>query len=209
MTPQTRVSIVVCSMAVFLMAPAGSTSISLAQSSSTRAAADPSGVRTSKAGEYAGLTLGIPQKYRKKRRMPRKPTLYWVGFVPRQGKFFFQLTHEPTYTQTVHESSLYVTLEGVRYGYRNSRRRLDTRFFTTAVRLMTSRRVRGKRASRGRPKQPSGIRLKFQFKNPEEAKQAVVSVQQQDGYYFLSLGFDQARVPEAAPEADDSSDDGS
>lgn len=165
-----------------------------------------------KEGEYGGVTPGVIYRYRfelekkgskrverrvkvrKNRRAKSRLRVSWVGFQPRAGgssRVFFQLNREATYTQMVDKNVLVVTIEGARYGSRNSRRKIETRFFDTAIHRITTKRVRSRRARKGKPARKGGIAFYIHFKNPVDAKQASAELKKSDsdGYYYLNLDF--------------------
>lgn len=143
--------------------------------------------QVNKVGEYSGVSpRNNPLK------PPRRPNvLSWIGFQPQDGgqaRLFIQLSSEVSYTQAVKDGTLYLMLEGVSYRNANARRRLDTRFFDTALQQVTSRRVSKRRARRGQPAQPGGIELRIQFKNAADARPGNASMSAgEDGYYYLFL----------------------
>jgi hypothetical protein len=132
-------------------------------------------------------------------RKPRRPNrLTWVGFQVRDdgtSTLFVQLTSEVPFTQEVVGGKLVVRLEGARYANRNARRRLDTRFFATALQQVTSRAVSKRRARGDQPARPAGVELTISFKSPEDAREARAELrQEQDGYQYLYLSFGAAGV---------------
>lgn len=176
-----------------------------------------------KEGEYGGVTPGLVYRYRfeldKKaskrvqrlvkrrtnRRAKRRLTVSWVGFQPRSGsgsRVFVQLNRDAVYTQRVEKSVLIVTVEGARLGSRNARRRIDTRFFDTPIMMISSKRVRRRRARKDRPAQKAGVAFYIQFKNPADAAQAQASLGKlEDGYYYLNLDFGPATaLPKSGSE---------
>jgi hypothetical protein len=149
---------------------------------------------------YGGVTPGegTPRK-------PRRPNrLTWVGFQIKDdgtSALFVQLTSEVPFTQEVAGGKLVVRLEGARYANRNARRRLDTRFFETALQQVTSRAVSKRRARGDQPVRPAGVELTIAFKNPEDAREARAEVrQEQDGYHYLYLSFGAAGVRTSGEE---------
>ena len=138
---------------------------------------------------YGGVTPGESTS-----RKPRRPgRLTWVGFQVKDdgtSTLFVQLTSEVPFTQEVAGGKLVVTLEGARYGNSNVRRRLDTRFFETALQQVTSRPVSKRRARGDQPARPAGVALTISFKNPEDAREARAELrQEEDGYHYLYLRF--------------------
>jgi hypothetical protein len=151
------------------------------------------GVRT-QTGDYGGVTPGESTS-----RKPRRPNrVTWVGFQVKDdgtSTLFVQLTSEVPFTQEVAGGKLIVRLEGARYSNRNARRRLDTRFFETALQQVTSRAVSKRRARGDQPARPAGVELTISFKNPEDAREARAELrQEQDGYHYLYLSFGAAGV---------------
>jgi hypothetical protein len=165
-----------------------------------------------KEGEYGGVTPGVVYRYRfelekkgskrvqrrVKRRKNRHPngrlTISWVGFQPRGGgasRVFFQLNREAQFTQQVEKNVLVVTIEGARYGSRNARRKVVTRYFETAIDRIDTKRVRSRRARKDRPARKGGIAFFIHFKNPADARQASADQKKsdKDGYYYLNLDF--------------------
>lgn len=149
---------------------------------------------------YGGVTPGegAPRK-------PRRPNrLTWVGFQIKDdgtSTLFVQLTSEVPFTQEVAGNKLVIRLEGARYANRNARRRLDTRFFETAVQQVTSRAVPKRRARGDQPARPAGVELTISFKNPEDAREARAELrQEQDGYQYLYLSFGAAGVRTSGQE---------
>ncbi|HWN67316.1 MAG TPA: hypothetical protein VNM90_06725 [Haliangium sp.] len=143
---------------------------------------------------YGGVTPGegTPRK-------PRRPNrLTWLGFQVKDdgtATLFVQLTSEVPFTQEVTGNKLLVRLEGARFANRNARRRLDTRFFETALQQVTSRAVPKRRARGDQPARAAGVELTVAFKNPEDAREASAEIrQEQDGYHYLYLSFGAAGV---------------
>jgi hypothetical protein len=141
-------------------------------------------------GEYSGVKPGdSPYK------APAKPRnlVSWIGYQPLQGgasRVFVQLTNEVPYSQRVENNVLIVKLDGVRYRNRNVSRRLDMRFFDSALRQVISKRVFKQRARKNRPAQTPGIELRIHFKTPADAAQATATMRAaKDGYHYLLLDF--------------------
>jgi hypothetical protein len=138
--------------------------------------------------------------------------LTWVGYQPKAGggsRFFVQLNVGAEYEQALDEKNvLHVWIKGVKYGTRNARRRLDTHFFDTPVAMVTSHRVRKRRARRGKPAEPRGIRLDFRFKDPVDAGQAQIALNKEpDGFHYLYLDFAPAKErPDTTNKADGEDD---
>ncbi len=143
-----------------------------------------------KEGEYGGVVPGKSTHKAGK----RKNTLSWIGFQPKEGgaaQVFIQLSNEVPYEQTVVEGILVVKLTGARYRSRNARRRLDLRFFESALRLITSKRVSKRRARKNRPARTAGIEIRIQFKNPSDARVPTATMRsEKDGFTYLLLDFD-------------------
>lgn len=152
-------------------------------------------------GDYGGVTPGEKNTSRKSKR-PNRVT--WVGFQVKDdgtSTLFVQLTSEVPFTQEVAGGKLLVRLEGARYANRNARRRLDTRFFETALQQVTSRAVSRRRARGDQPARPAGVELTVAFKNAEDAREARAELrQEQDGYYYLYLSFGAAGVRTSGQE---------
>jgi hypothetical protein len=149
---------------------------------------------------YGGVTPGegTPRK-------PRQPNrLTWLGFQVKDdgtSTLFVQLTSEVPFTQEVAGGKLVVRLEGARFANRNARRRLDTRFFETALQQVTSRAVSKRRARGDQPARPAGVELTIAFKNAEDAREASAELrQEQDGYHYLYLSFGAAGVRTSGEE---------
>ncbi|MBT8493673.1 MAG: hypothetical protein KJO07_11485 [Deltaproteobacteria bacterium] len=156
-------------------------------------------------GEYQGVKPG-ESGYKPKR--TRYPRITWVGFIPKadgSSRFFVQLNQDAEYEQRLDDKGvLHLTVAGGRFAKRNTRRRLDTRFFDTAVATVRSKRARRRRARKGRPAQKSGVVLSFRFKTADDAQQAQASMSKaEDGYTYLYLDFSPAKE-----RADDSGDSG-
>lgn len=143
-----------------------------------------------KVGEYSGVKPGASPYDAPKR---KKNLVSWIGFQLREGggsRVFVQLSNEVSYEQRVEDGTLAVKLENGRYRHRNVSRRLDTRYFETVLRQVTSKRVRKRRATRKRPAQSPGIELRIEFKNAADAQQATATVEKEkDGYHYLYLDF--------------------
>lgn len=149
-----------------------------------------------KKGVYGGVQPGkpVPGVYKNKRpiknRARRKNRVTWVGFQPRENgraRVFVQLTSDVGYTQRVEGDTLIVGLEGARFGSRNARRFLDTRFFDTALARVDADRARRRKGRR----RARGVEIRIKFKNPADAAQASASMatNQADGYTYLFLDF--------------------
>jgi len=142
-----------------------------------------------KEGEYGGVTPGKSTLKGTK----RKNQVSWIGFQPQADgstRLFVQLSNDVEFSQEVRKGVLVVHLDGARYRNRNAQRRLDTRFFATTLRQVTSRRV-GKRRARGdRPARTAGIEVRIQFKDPQQARVANAEmVREKDGFHYLFLDF--------------------
>jgi hypothetical protein len=163
-----------------------------------------------KKGVYGGVQPGkpIPKVYEKKRpvknKARRKNRVTWVGFQPNtdgRARVFVQLTSDVGYTQRVDGDTLIVSLDDARFGARNARRFLDTRFFDTAVARVDADRARIK----GKRRRARGIEVRIKFKNPADAGQASASMaaNDADGYTYLFLDFGK---PSGASNRDRKSD---
>ncbi|WP_428264269.1 hypothetical protein [Haliangium sp.] len=141
---------------------------------------------------YGGVTPGEAAESKRKRKRPNRVT--WVGFQPRAGggsRLFVQLTSEVGFEQELRNGTLVVKLDNARYDNRNASRRLDMRFFDSALRQVTGKRVSRRRARRQRPARSAGIELAIEFKNPDDAAEARAELRaEQDGYYYLYLDFE-------------------
>ncbi len=137
-------------------------------------------------GEYGGV---VPGKVGDKpRRAPKtkRTVLTWIGFQKKGAgsRLFVQLTKDADYEQEVVGNKLIVTIPGARFGSRNARRRLDTRYFDTSLRSVVPKRARRK------GKRKAGVALHIGFKNPSDTRSASAQLsQEQDGYYYLYLDF--------------------
>lgn len=145
-----------------------------------------------KEGDYGGVTPGSsPKQHRKLRK--RKNAVSWVGFQARPdggARLFVRMANELSFTQSVNGPVLTVHLEGARFRHRNTRRRLDVRFFRTVVQLITSKRVSRRGARKGKPARKAGIEIRIRFKNARYAGEASTSVKtEKDGYTYLYLDF--------------------
>lgn len=173
-------------------------------------------------GEYGGVQPGVatPRSWKGKRpvrnRARRKNLLTWVGFQPagdRGSRIFVQLTGELEYSQRVEGDTLVVTLVGARFGGTNARRRLDARFFDTAVRQVTTNRIKRQRRSkrrRGRRGRASGgVEVRIAFKNPADAAEgnASMATSKEDGYTYLFLDLAAPSGNIADSDDDDTNDD--
>jgi hypothetical protein len=168
-----------------------------------------------KEGEYGGVTPGVIYPYadedaKKRFRRPspkHKNALYWIGFQAREGgasRVFAQLAREVEYDQRVENNVLLVDVFGVRHRSRNTLRRIETRFFDTAIKEIRGKRVRKRRARKDRPAQKAGVRIAISFKNPVDAAQATASVsREEDGYYYLYLDFGPGTALPEEPESEE------
>lgn len=159
--------------------------------------------RIHEVGEYGGVTPGVVYPYSNfkkwkrpvnKRAQRGRPKLTWVGFQPQKdgsSRVFFQLTRDVTLSQRVEKGVLIVTLEGARFRRRNTLRKLDTRYFDTAIDWVDARRVRARRARKGRSARKSGIEVHIAFKNAADAREGKVSralMKDKFQYVFLDFG---------------------
>jgi len=115
--------------------------------------------------------------------------LTWVGFqadADGASRLFAQFCGEVSYEQTADGRNLHIDIAHARYGSRNSRRPLDTRFFSTSIARVNMR--RRSHSGRGAHRRPPGIRITLTFKddNDTAAGQARV-VNEADGYTYLYL----------------------
>ena len=162
-------------------------------------------------GEYGGATPGVvhpysdeDQKRRFRRPKPRrKNSLYWLGFQAKDdgsARIFAQLTREVEYSQRMEGNVLIVHVAGVRHLSRNTIRRIDTRFFSTAVLEIKTMRVSRRRARKGKPARKAGIEIHVTFKNPADAREATASLKKEkDDFFYLYLDFSPATtLPEEA-----------
>ncbi len=139
-----------------------------------------------KEGEYGGVVPGKVGDQRRKAPKTRRTVLTWIGFQNRGAgsRLFVQLTRDADFDQEVVGDKLVVTIPGARFGSRNARRRLDTRFFETSLRQVVPKRARRK------GKRKAGVALHISFKNPSDARSASAQLsREQDGYYYLYLDF--------------------
>jgi len=166
-----------------------------------------------KKGVYGGVAPGKPvaKVYRKKRpvknRSKRKNRVTWVGFQPTdngKSRVFVQLTSDVGYSQKVVGDTLVISLEGARFGSRNARRFLDTRFFDTALARVVADRPRIGKRRRGR-----GVEVRITFKNPADASEgsASMATDEVDGYTYLFLDFAKPSGKAATGDDDDDDDD--
>lgn len=139
---------------------------------------------------YRGVVPGLdPLKKRK-----RKNALSWIGFQPGEdgsARVFLRLANELPFEQSTEGRTLTVHLQGARFRFRNTRRRLDVHFFGTVLHQITSKRVsrRGKRGDR--PARKAGIEVRIQFKEGADARSARATMKTEgDGYTYLYLDFD-------------------
>ncbi len=164
-------------------------------------------------GEYGGATPGVvhpyadeEQKRRFRRPKPRrKNAMYWLGFQAKNdgsARVFAQLTRDAEYSQRMDGNVLVIHVAGVRHLSRNTIRRIDTRFFASAIQEIKSKRVRRRRARKGKPARKAGIEIHVTFKNPVDAREATASLQKEkDEFYYLYLDFSPATaLPEAGED---------
>ena len=146
-------------------------------------------------GEYGGVVPGqVPDQDSKRRKVrKRKNAVSWIGFQPRPdgtSRLFLRMANELTYEQSVQGEQLVVNIAGARYRHRNTRRRLDVRFFATPLSLVLSKRVSSRRARKDRPARKAGIELRISFKDKEDVREASASMSTEpDGYTYLYLEF--------------------
>lgn len=145
-------------------------------------------------GEYSGVKPGEPVPMGRK----RANTLTWIGFQPSpsedgSARLFIQLTSEISYSQTVRDGKLIIRLDGARFHSRNTARRLDVRFFNSALRQVLLKRVGKRRGGKDRPEQSAGIEVQVSFKDASAVRPARATLQaEKDGYHYLLLDFDAA-----------------
>jgi hypothetical protein len=142
-------------------------------------------------GEYGGVTPGVIYPYAdegyKHRRMWKAPakmpknTIFWVGFQPRDGgssRVFLQTSQEMPYTQALRGATLVVNVAGARLANSNARRRIDSRFFESALAEVVAQRAKG------------GVEVRITFKKPADAREARAGfAKEADGYHYLYLDF--------------------
>lgn len=157
--------------------------------------------RIHKEGEYGGVTPGVVKPYSEQRHWHRRtnragqrwsPRLTWVGFQPqgRSARVFLQTTREVPVTQRVEKGVLIVHLEGARFRLRNTLRKVDMRFFDTALFEMKAKRVYARRAYKGRPARKAGIEVRITFKNPVNAGEGKISrAVLKDKFHYIYLDF--------------------
>ncbi len=158
--------------------------------------------RIHKEGEYGGVTPGVLRPYSEFKEWHRKANrsrkrwgarVTWVGFQPRAdrtSRVFLQVTRDVNISQRVEKGVLVVMLEGARLRLRNTRRKVDMRFFDTALFEMKATRVRARRARKDRPARKSGVEIRIAFKNPSDAGEGKVSRHQlKDKFHYIYLDF--------------------
>jgi hypothetical protein len=99
-------------------------------------------------GEYGGVQPGVRGEGTKKCGK-RSNRVSWIGFQEKTAgasRVFVQMCGELPHSQEVVGNKLVVTLEGAKYLTRNARRRLDTRYFDTAIRQVSSKSQARRRA---------------------------------------------------------------
>lgn len=140
---------------------------------------------TNPVGEYSGVEPGegAPKGVRRRGKRPR---VTWVGFVPGQGgssRAFVQVDREAAYRQEIRKDKLVVLIEGAVFADRNNRRRMDTRFFDTAISHIVPSAQRSKRRDRG-------VEIAFHFKNPADLSEAALSTTTgKDGFTYVIAEF--------------------
>jgi len=158
--------------------------------------------RIHKEGEYGGVTPGVLQPYSEFTKWTRRtnktrkrytPRLTWVGFQQRSdrnARVFLQLTRDVQVSQRVEKGTLVVMLEGARFRLRNTLRKVDMRFFDTALFEMKATRVRARRARKSRPARKSGIEVRITFKNASDAAEGKIGRHQlKDKFHYIYLDF--------------------
>jgi hypothetical protein len=145
-------------------------------------------------GAYRGVVPGRATENPPRVRKSGLPTITWLGFQRTEdgrSRLFLQLSRDADVSQQLVDGKLLIHIAGARFGTRNTSRRLDTRFFDTAIRQVTARRTGKQRARKGNPGHKPGVQLVVEFKIPSAAVQApVASTAEADGYYYIYLGFD-------------------
>lgn len=152
---------------------------------------DAADVEAAGEGDYKGVTPGEGSMPAEARRADR-PVVTWVGYLADENggsRLFLQLNQEVDVVQEVVGDKLYVTVAGARFGSRNTRRRIDLRFFPSSVAQVTGRQVpRRRRATKALPAGPAGALLAFEFKPEQTATTVGVSSRvEEDGYRYVYL----------------------
>lgn len=171
--------------------------IGLPGAAAAQSAAAPDGAAARKAADYKGVVPGGEVDVRSPKRRPAN-RVTWVGFQPQSdgsARLFVQLTGEPSYSQALQDGVLVVKVEGVRLHTSSVGRRLDTRFFDTALAQVTTRRVHKRKARKDQPARTAGVELRVEFKNAGDAREAQAALRtEEDGYHYLYLDFGPAGV---------------
>ncbi len=184
--------------------------LSLVLAAAAPALAQPAeGSREKQEGEYGGVGPGQARpEAGKGRRAPAKATLTWLGFTAREGgggELFAQAASSFTVSQRLEGRMLIVTLEGLKKLGHNTRRPLDLRFFDVAVARAQAFVVTARRGKKGAPGRPAGVELRIQFKDPRDAREAVLRTDTVDGLFHAYLGFGAPSAPAAAAASTGSS----
>jgi hypothetical protein len=159
-------------------------------------------------GKYGGVVPGDTEAKRAAAHRARAggpPVVGWIGFQPLEAgrsRVFVQLSRDAQADQELVGNTLMVTVAGARLGSTNSRRPLDTRFFDTAVAMVTPKRVGRQRARKGRAAHAAGVQLAIEFKQPGDARAASVrTTLEPDGHRYLFIDFEPGTAPKPDPGA--------
>lgn len=163
---------------------------------------DPSKVQH-KEGEYGGVSPGHPPRAHEGKNVkpPKAGTLAWVGF--QAGTVFLQIGSAVSYTQHVEGKQLVVHLTGVKRLGRQVGRALDTRFFETPISRVTVKKVKKRKARKGKPARAAGVEVRISFKDPAAVAEASIrSATEADGlfYVYLDFGGSMPRMPDEMPD---------
>lgn len=171
--------------AVFALYVFGSSAVGQAQEGPDSSHA----AKSSREGTYGGAVPGQPATDKPK----RKNALSWIGFQPAEdgsARVFLRLANELSYEQFLDGKTLVVHIDGARFRHRNTSRRLDVRFFGTALSQITSKRVSRSKKRGDRPARKAGIQVRIQFLRDEDVRPAQASMKaENDGYTYLYLDF--------------------
>jgi hypothetical protein len=157
-------------------------------------------------GQYGGVAPGEVQprdtagKPARPRRPPPKGTLTWIGFAAKDGgaEVFFQSVARFELSQRVEGGTLIVHLGLTRLGH-NTWRQIDTRFFDNPLSGIAARAASAVRATKDRKGHPAGIDVRIAFKNPRDAREAVVrTATEADGMYYAYLTLPEGEGPKPA-----------
>jgi hypothetical protein len=132
-------------------------------------------------GDYGGVTPGKPDE-RKRKTLPKSPTLMWVGFQRLEGganRIFLQSNTPLTFEQAVVGEELVVRVPHIALDLKNNARPLDTRFFPGTIAGVGAKPAKG------------GVEVRIRFKTKEAARQAAARNQAgDDGVHYLFLDFE-------------------